>query len=154
MYNRCVTDACCICIIANCPTVSDKNTHLTASFPGQLRWAGTIKVKSIWILMKQEVMGWQWHQLDHMQIICILLQTDNYASTSSLKFLQAECSSWHSANSVKALKATVSDSLKCSVSFRLPQLNWTVYSVIFALYWKWKLEYEHAFYCLIEIWNV
>jgi len=21
------------------------------------------------------MMGWQWHQLDHMQIICILLQT-------------------------------------------------------------------------------
>ena len=31
-------------------------------------------------------MGSQWHQLDHMQIICTLLQTDNYASTSSLKF--------------------------------------------------------------------
>jgi len=26
-------------------------------------------------------MGWQWHQLDHMQIICTLLQTDNHAST-------------------------------------------------------------------------
>jgi len=29
--------------------------------------------------MKQEMMGWQWDQLDHMQIICILLQTDNHA---------------------------------------------------------------------------
>ena len=29
-------------------------------------------------------MGWQWHQLDHMQIICTLLQTDNHASTSTL----------------------------------------------------------------------
>jgi len=36
--------------------------------------------------MKQEMMGWQWHQLDHMQIICTLLQTDNHASTSSLSF--------------------------------------------------------------------
>jgi len=27
--------------------------------------------------MKQEMMGWQWHQLDHMQIICTSLQTDN-----------------------------------------------------------------------------
>jgi len=36
--------------------------------------------------MKQEIMGWQWHQLDHMQIICTLLQTDNYASTSPLSF--------------------------------------------------------------------
>jgi len=31
-------------------------------------------------------MGWQWHQLDHMQIICTLLQTDNHTSTSSLNF--------------------------------------------------------------------
>ena len=26
------------------------------------------------------MMGWQWHQLDHMQIICTSLQTDNHAS--------------------------------------------------------------------------
>ena len=31
-------------------------------------------------------MEWQWHQLDHMQIICTWLQTDNHASTSSLNF--------------------------------------------------------------------
>jgi len=30
--------------------------------------------------------GWQWHQLDHMQIICTSLQTDNHTSTSSLNF--------------------------------------------------------------------
>jgi len=36
--------------------------------------------------MKQEMTGWQWHQLDHTQIICTLLQTDNHASTSSLIF--------------------------------------------------------------------
>jgi len=34
--------------------------------------------------MKQEMIGRQWHQLDHMQIICTVLQTDNHASTSSL----------------------------------------------------------------------
>ena len=28
--------------------------------------------------------GMQWHQLDHMQTICILLQTDNHTNTSSL----------------------------------------------------------------------
>jgi len=32
------------------------------------------------------MMGWQWHQLDHMQIICTSLQIDNHASTSSLSF--------------------------------------------------------------------
>jgi len=30
--------------------------------------------------MKQEMMGWQRHQLDH-KIICTLFQTDNHAST-------------------------------------------------------------------------
>jgi len=35
--------------------------------------------------MKQEMMRWQWHQLDHMQIICTSIQTDKYhASTSSV----------------------------------------------------------------------
>ena len=28
------------------------------------------KGKPFWILLKEEIMGWQWHQLDHMQIIC------------------------------------------------------------------------------------
>jgi len=32
--------------------------------------------------MKQEMMGWQWHQLDHMQILRTSLQTDNHASAS------------------------------------------------------------------------
>jgi len=49
-------------------------------FPGQ---PGARKVKPVWISMKQEMMGWQWHQLDHMQVICTSLQTDNDASTSS-----------------------------------------------------------------------
>jgi len=34
--------------------------------------------------MKQEMMGWQWHKMDYMQIICTLPQTDNHASTSSV----------------------------------------------------------------------
>jgi len=31
-------------------------------------------------------MGWQWHQLDHKQIICTSLQRDNHVSISSLSF--------------------------------------------------------------------
>jgi len=42
------------------------------------------KGKPFWILLKQEIMTWQWHQLDHMQISCTLLQTDNHASTAPL----------------------------------------------------------------------
>ena len=56
----------------------------TAFFSWQPRKAGTRKVKSIWIIVKQEMMGWQWHQLDHMQIICTPLQTDNRAPHHSI----------------------------------------------------------------------
>ena len=35
-------------------------------------------------------MGWQWRQLDHMQIICTSLQPDNHASTSSLSFYRPD----------------------------------------------------------------
>jgi len=42
------------------------------------------KGKPFWILLEQEMIGWQWHQLDHMQIICSSAQTDKHASTSPL----------------------------------------------------------------------
>jgi len=52
------------------------------------------------------MMGWQWHQLDHMQIICTSLHTDNHTSPSPLQFLQADgCPSCRPANSIKAPKA-------------------------------------------------
>ena len=47
------------------------------------------------------MMGWQWNQLDHMQIICTSLQTDNLIT----QFLQAGCPSCCPSNSIKALKA-------------------------------------------------
>ena len=43
------------------------------------------KGKPFWILQEQEMTGWQWHQLHHMQIICTSLQTDNHASSSPLR---------------------------------------------------------------------
>jgi len=36
------------------------------------------------------VLGWQWHQLDHMQTICTSLQTDNHTNTSSLDFYRPD----------------------------------------------------------------
>jgi len=36
--------------------------------------------------MKQEMMEWQWHQLDHMQIICTSLPTDKHTGTLSVNF--------------------------------------------------------------------
>ena len=48
----------------------------------QLSFNGLVsrKAEPFWILL------WQWHQLDHMQIICSSLQTDNHDSTSSPNF--------------------------------------------------------------------
>ena len=79
---------------------------LTALCPGLPGWAGTRKVKPIWILLITEARDseWQWHQLGHMQV-CTSLQTDYYASTPPLSFLQARCPSCRPTNSVKALKA-------------------------------------------------
>jgi len=45
--------------------------------------------------MKQEMTGWHWHQLDHKQIICTLLQTDNHSSTSSFNFFIGRMLSKH-----------------------------------------------------------
>jgi len=36
------------------------------------------------------MIGWQWHQLDHIQIICSLLQTDNHTSSSPLSFYRPD----------------------------------------------------------------
>jgi len=48
------------------------------------------KGKPFWILLEQEMMGRQWHQLDHTQIICTSLHTDNHASTSALSFYRPD----------------------------------------------------------------
>jgi len=37
--------------------VTHTHTHLTALFPGLPEWAGTTKVKPIWILLKQETVS-------------------------------------------------------------------------------------------------
>jgi len=44
-------------------------TQLMASFPGQPGKASTLEVKPVWTLKeaRDRVLGWQWHQLDHMQ---------------------------------------------------------------------------------------
>jgi len=115
-------------------------TYLLLLCPFNSLFSGTTwvsrhqKGKPFWILLKQEMVGWQWHQLDHMQIICSSLQTDNHASTSPLSFLQAGCPSCHPTNSIKALKAGhVADKLK----------HWcnrhTITVLPFAIYWQHTL---------------
>jgi len=58
---------------------------LNGHFSRTTGWAGTRKVKPIWILLKQDS-EWQWHQLGHMQV-CTSLQTDNHAMLLSCLWL-------------------------------------------------------------------
>jgi len=93
---------CChICIHQ---THTHTHTRLTALCPGLPRWAGTRKVKPIWISTEARDSEWQWHQLGHMQV-CTSLQIDNHASTPPLSFFKTGCPSCRPTNSVKALKA-------------------------------------------------
>ena len=77
-------------LLADRQTDRQTDTRLMASFLEQPGKAGTIKFKQIWTLLEQEMMGWQWHWLDHMQIICTSLQADSHASTSSLSFYRPD----------------------------------------------------------------
>ena len=79
-------------------------TRLTALCPGLTRWAGTRKVKPIWILLKQETVsgsGISW-------VVCKSAPHSRQTTTPAPHlsvFLQAGCPSYHPTNSVKALKA-------------------------------------------------
>jgi len=55
------------------------NRHFSRTTWVSRHWKG----KPFWILLEQEMTGWQWHQLDHMQIICTSTQTDNHNSTGT-----------------------------------------------------------------------
>jgi len=62
------------------------HTRLTALCPGLPGWAGTRKIKPIWILLKQETVGGSgisW-------AICTSLQTDNHTSTPPLSFYRPD----------------------------------------------------------------
>ena len=86
-------------------------THLMAFFPGLPGWAGTRKVKPIWILLKQETVSGS----DISWDICksasrsrqITMPVPHHSS-----FLQTGCPSCRPTNSVKALKASPCKVLK------------------------------------------
>jgi len=78
--------------------------HLTALWLGLLQ-----KGKNNLDFTEARDSEWQWYQLDHMQV-CIVLQTDNHASTPPLSFYRPDafpatqptaskalrhCSGWH-----------------------------------------------------------
>ena len=80
------------------------HTRLTALCPGLPGWAGTRKVKPIWILLEQETVsgsGISW-------AICKSASRSRQITTPApyySSFLQAGCPSCRPTNSVKALKA-------------------------------------------------
>ena len=51
-----------------CHYSRQRDTHLVASFSRTTWVSQHQKVKPVWISVKQEMMGWQWHQLNHMHI--------------------------------------------------------------------------------------
>ena len=79
------------------------HTRLTALCPGLPRWAGTRKVKPIWILLQQETVsgsGISW-------AVCKSAPRSRQITTPAPhhSVLQAGCPSCRPTNSVKALKA-------------------------------------------------
>jgi len=71
-------------------------------------------------------MEWQWHQLDHIQIICTSLQTDNHGSTSSLYLYRPKflfMTPIIITNGVKAQQSLSISSLQYSMFVFLPQIE-------------------------------
>ena len=89
----------------NTHTHTHTHTRLTARCPGLSGWAGTRKVKAIWILLKQETVsgsGISW-------AICKYAPRSRQITTTTPHhsvFLQAGRPSYRPTNSIKALKAT------------------------------------------------
>ena len=81
-----------------------KNTRFTALCPGLPGWAGTRKVKPIWILLKQETVSGSGISWGVCKAALCSRQITMPAPTT--QFLQAGCPSCRPTNSVKALKAT------------------------------------------------
>jgi len=72
------------CQIRGMKNLQSSNQYLEQTDKHPFNERSLFQVKPIWFVTKQEMTRWQWHQLDHMQIICISLQTDNHAGTSSI----------------------------------------------------------------------
>ena len=82
-------------------------TRLTASCSAAIRVSRYQKGKTSLDLNKARddgVLGWQWHQLDHMQTICTSLQTDNHTNTTSINVYRSNALP-DAQPSVRALKA-------------------------------------------------
>jgi len=50
----------------------------------------SLKMPLVMGIWEQQMMTWQWHQLNQIQITCTLLQTDSHISTSPLNFFAGQ----------------------------------------------------------------
>ena len=91
-------------IIRNKHSNTHTHTRLTALFLGLPGWAGTRKVKPIWILMKQETVSGSGNSLAICKSAPRSRQITMPAPHRSV-FLQTRCPSCRPTNSIKALKA-------------------------------------------------
>ena len=73
--------------LLGCVTIINTHTRLMALFCGTTRVSQYQKGKNNLDFTEARDNEWQWRQLGHMQV-CTSLQTDNYASTPPLSFLQ------------------------------------------------------------------
>ena len=98
------------------------DTHLMALFPGLPGWAGTRKVKPIWILLKQETVSGN----GISRAICKSAPCTRQITTPAphhSSFLQAGCPSCHPTNSIKVLKVTRVKNLAVGCHYFLPSLQ-------------------------------
>jgi len=101
------------CQIQGMKNLQSSNQYLEQTDKHPFNERSLFQVKPFWIVTKQEMTRWQWHQLDHMQIIFTSLR--QITTPAPHPFLQAGCSSWRQSNSVKPLKAT---SIKEMIQYR------------------------------------
>jgi len=86
----------------SCTPANDNNSngylllllHLFNGLPSRTTWISRYEKGKISLDLNEArnggIMGWQWHQLDHMQTICTLLQTEIHINPSSLNFYRLD----------------------------------------------------------------
>jgi len=71
-------------------TITTTTLHSFNSFFSRTTWVSWYQKGNTSLDLNEArddvVLGWQWHQLDHMHTIYTSLQTDNHTNTSSLNF--------------------------------------------------------------------
>ena len=117
---------------------SHTHTSLTALFPGLPGWAGTRKVKPIWILLKQETAsgsGISW-------AICKSAPSSRQVTMPAphhSRVLQARCPSCRPTNSVKALKALKMTYQSVKIKYD-PDILWSAWVVHLRQLLYWLLD--------------